>query len=135
MGIIKWEDKYSVGVESMDNQHKKLIQMINDVFDELRGEGKHERLMEIIEGLVEYTHVHFKAEEAVFEKFDYPETVEHKAEHEKFINQIADFKEGFEAGKIPLSMDIVAFLENWLFSHILGTDQKYSEFFNTNGIA
>ena len=53
----------------------------------------------------------------------------------KFINQIADLNEGFEAVKIPLSMYIVAFLENWLFSHILGTDQKYSEFFNTNGIA
>ena len=135
MAIIKWEEKYSVGIESMDNQHKKLVQMINDVFDELRGGGRHEKLMEIIEGLVEYTHVHFKAEETVFEKFGYKETAEHKAEHQKFINQINEFKEGFEGGKIPLTMDIVAFLENWLFSHILGTDQKYSEFFKENGIS
>ena len=65
MSLIKWEEKYSVGVESMDNQHKKLVQMINDIFDELRGGATHESLLKIIEGLVEYTQVHFKAEEAV----------------------------------------------------------------------
>ena len=134
MGLIKWEDKYSVGIESMDNQHKKLVQMINDIFDDLRSEGTHESLMKIIEGLVEYTQVHFKAEEAVFEKFGYEETEEHKEEHKKFIKQIADFKKGFEEGKIPMTMDIITFLEGWLFSHIMGTDQKYGEFFKDNGI-
>lgn len=135
MGIVKWEDKYSVGIESMDSQHKKIIQLINNVFDELRGEGKHARLMEIIDGLVDYTHVHFKSEETIFEKFGYSETEEHKAEHKKFITQLADFKKGFEEGKIPLTMDIVTFLEDWLFSHILGTDQKYTKFFKANGVS
>ncbi len=134
MGLIKWEEKYSVGVDSMDNQHKKLVQMINDIFDELRGGGTHESLLKIIEGLVEYTQVHFKAEEAVFEKFGYAETEEHKKEHEKFIAQVADFQKGFEEGKIPMTMDIITFLKDWLFSHILGTDQKYSSFFKDNVI-
>jgi len=79
--------------------------------------------------------VHFKAEEAVFEKFGYEETEEHKEEHKKFIQQIADFQKGFEEGKIPMTMDIITFLEGWLFSHIMGTDQNYSEFFKENGIS
>ncbi len=134
MSLIDWEEKYSVGIAEFDNQHKKLIDMLNDLYEAVKaGEGK-SKMSEIIEGLVDYTIVHLKSEEAVFDKYDYPDREEHKAEHQKFVDEVAEFQKGFENGSVTLTVEVMNFMRNWLFSHIFHTDKKYSAFLMSNGL-
>jgi len=134
MALIEWEDKYSVGVEAFDNQHKQLIKLINELYDAMKAGAAKEISSKIIEELVAYTVIHFQSEEKVFDEHDYEGTEEHKKEHQQFIDQVASFQKDFETGKVSLSIDIMNFLKDWLFSHILGTDQKYTSYLNSKGI-
>lgn len=88
----------------------------------------------IIDELIKYTVVHFKEEEDIFSKFSYQETDEHKAEHQNFVNEVAKFKEAFDNKKVVVSLEIMIFLRDWLYKHILKTDKKYMPFMKENNI-
>lgn len=134
MALITWDDSFSVRVAEIDQQHQKLVALINDLNDGMRqGKGK-EALAKIITGLLGYTVTHFKAEEKYFDQYGYPDKDQHKKEHGDFVQKVTDFKMGFEAGKLGLSIEVMDFLGNWLKKHIKGTDQKYSQFFNAKGL-
>ncbi len=134
MAIINWNDSLSVGVVEIDNQHKKLVSMLNDLSDAMKARKGNEVLGKIIADLLAYTKTHFAAEEKYFIKFGYPDTAEHKKEHAGFIQEITKFKADFDSGKISVSIDVMKFLSAWLQKHIKGTDQKYTKFFNDNGL-
>lgn len=134
MTLITWDQKYSVGIEAFDNQHKILIKLINDLYDAMKAGEAKDKLSSVLEELVQYTVTHFASEEKMFDKYGYPETKEHKEEHKKFVGQVAAFQEDFESEKVTLTMDIMNFLKNWLFSHILGIDKKYTKFLNEKGV-
>ena len=135
MAIITWDDSLSVNVSLFDNQHKKLIELINSLNEAMReGKGK-DVLQSIIKELAVYTVMHFKAEESYFKKYGYAETPQHMAEHKAFVDEVEKFKKEFEEGSIGLSVKVLTFLSNWLRNHIMGTDKKYSEFFNQKGVA
>jgi hemerythrin len=134
MALIKWDDSFSVNVAKIDQQHQKLILMINELHDAMKqGKGK-EVLGKIVNGLISYTATHFKTEEDYFNQFGYPETDSHKKEHIAFVQKVSEFKDGFEKGKLSLSIEVMNFLSDWLQNHIKGTDKKYSQFFNGKGL-
>jgi len=97
--------------------------------------GKTKQVLgETIDELVDYTKVHFREEEAIFEKYGYEETEEHKKGHQHFIDEIANFKKSFDANRITVSTKVMIFLRDWLYNHILKTDKKYMQFMQLNGI-
>jgi hemerythrin len=134
MGFIKWDDSLSVNVAEIDQQHQKLILMINELHGAMKlGKGK-DVLGKIVNGLIGYTTIHFKTEEDYFRQFGYPQADSHKKEHIVFVGKVSEFKDGFEKGKLSLSIEILNFLSDWLQNHIKGTDKKYSQFFNGKGL-
>ena len=134
MALINWNDSFSVNVAKIDQQHQKLVSMINELNDAMKqGKGK-DVLGKIINGLISYTANHFKTEEMYFEQFGYSETDSHKKEHSVFVQKVSEFKDGFEKGKLSLSIEVMNFLSDWLQNHIKGTDKKYSQFFNEKGL-
>ncbi len=134
MALVTWNDNLSVNVEEFDRQHKKLIALINELNDAMSvGKGK-DVLEKIVNELVRYTVTHFKDEEKCFARFRYPDTFNHRIEHLAFIRRVANFKNEIENGKLPLSVEVLSFMSDWLKKHIMGTDKKYSQFFNENGL-
>ena len=134
MALITWNDSLSVNVAEIDRQHKKLIDMINELNDAMKvGKGK-EVLGKIVSGLVSYTVTHFKTEERYFDQLGYPETDSHKKEHVAFVEKVTDLKNKFETRNLLLTIEVMDFLSDWLRGHIMGTDKKYSGFFNENGL-
>jgi hemerythrin len=134
MAFIEWKDSFSVGIKEIDLQHQKLIGMINNLHDAMRqGKGK-DVLGEIIKGLVDYAGTHFLTEEKYFDKFGYPEADSHIGEHTAFTQKVAEFKDGFNAGKVSLSITVMDFLSSWLRNHIKVVDKKYGPFFNEKGL-
>jgi len=134
MALIQWNDSLSVKVAEIDQQHKRLIAMINELHDAMKqGKGK-DVLGKIINGLSSYAVMHFSTEEKYFDRFGYPETESHKKKHVAFVKKVLEFKDGFEKGELNLTLNVMNFLSDWLKNHIMGTDKKYSQFFNEKGL-
>jgi hemerythrin len=134
MAMVNWNNNLSVNVGEIDMQHKRLIEMINELYEAMKiGKGK-DVTGKILNGLISYTATHFTTEEKYFAKFGYPDTVNHKKEHAAFVKKVNDFKEGFETGKVSLTIEVMNFLSEWLFKHIKVTDKNYSKFFNEKGL-
>lgn len=134
MPLLEWNDSFSVGVTEIEAQHKNLVSYLNDLhFAMTQGKGN-TILQSLLARLVDYTKTHFENEEKYMKQWNYPGYIYHKGEHDAFVKKVADFKTKFEAGQTTLSIDILIFLKEWVFNHILGTDKKYGPFFNKHGL-
>jgi hemerythrin-like metal-binding protein len=123
-----------VGVAKIDEQHKTLIALINGLDEAMRrGEGR-SVLRSTLDGLVNYTHTHFAAEESLFEAFCYPQIESHLEQHKEFIDRIDEFQRQYEAGQLMLSVDVMSFLGGWLLNHIRVCDRAFGPFLNQSGV-
>jgi hemerythrin-like metal-binding protein len=134
MSHIAWEEKYSVNIEVIDEQHKKLFAVLGNLFDGMGKEGKKEVLSATVGELVRYAVEHFATEEIFMQQYDYPGYAQHKKEHEAFKAKVAVFQKDLEAGKVTLSMEVMSFLTGWLDHHILKVDKEYAPFLNDKGV-
>ncbi len=134
MPLINWEESLSVKVLEIDNQHKKLVGLINALHDAMKERKANEALGGIIEELVNYAINHFRTEEDYFDRLGYLKASAHKKEHKDFVNRVAAFKDDFARNKIMLSMEIMEFLKGWLINHIKKIDMAYSDFFVEKGV-
>ncbi|MGB9623535.1 MAG: bacteriohemerythrin [Phycisphaerae bacterium] len=129
MPILTWSESLSVGVDEFDNQHRKLINMINALHDAMaKGQGR-EILGPLLDALVQYTATHFASEEKRMQQLHYPSYLQHKVEHDTLTRQVRDLKQRFDAGKTTITLEVMKFLREWLTNHIQGTDRKYGPFF------
>ncbi len=135
MALMEWNDKLSVGVAELDNDHKKLVAMLNDLYDSIKaGRGK-DKVGSILDGLVAYTATHFAREERFFAQTKYPATAEHMKEHAHLTAQVVAVQKKYKEGATSVvSLEVMNFLKNWLLSHIQGTDRKYGPHLNAGGI-
>ncbi|MFH1139936.1 MAG: bacteriohemerythrin [Pseudomonadota bacterium] len=132
--FITWTDALSVGVRELDAQHQELIRLVNVLYSALgSGQGR-QALKETLDGLVQYTKVHFAAEERYFHKFSYPERENHAAEHHKLVSQVLEFKMKVDSGQDMISVSLLNFLKDWLINHIQESDQRYGSFFHSRGL-
>lgn len=127
MSYFVWKDEYSVGVDEIDFQHKKLISIISELHSAMI-EGKSDSVIDdVLEKMRDYTKEHFSTEEGYMLKADYGQYIEHKSRHEKFIQKTETLVYDMKAKKKFISIDIMDFLRNWLSAHILGDDMKYKD--------
>ncbi len=125
MALIKWRDYYSTGVEYFDNEHKKLVGLINEMYEINRDHLGGGPTGKIINEVLEYTEYHFGHEERVFAKEGYADSGEHKQKHDELRKKARDFKEGFNRGEKDVVLNFYLFLREWLLEHILVCDNKY----------
>jgi hemerythrin len=134
MATITWSDSLSVKIESIDNQHKELFNLINKFYEGLKNEEKHANLIKLVYGLRDYTVYHFNKEEQLMKKHDYPEFEKHKKEHAFFINAVKDYIDRINSGKLLISIEITNFIKDWISNHIANVDKAYSDFFIKKGV-
>ncbi|MBI4849351.1 MAG: bacteriohemerythrin [Nitrospirae bacterium] len=134
MPFITWNEEYSVNIKEIDAQHKKLIELINNLFDKMRiGRGK-DVIGIILNELVNYTVYHFITEEKLLQEHRYPEYMQHKKLHSDLTKQVKELKDKFDHGDIIVTARTMNFLNRWLIDHIMGEDKKYSPFLNSKGV-
>lgn len=132
--FMPWGPNLSVGIPSIDEQHKKLVAMVNTIHAGIKqGIGK-DAAAKVLNELAEYTVFHFKTEEDYFDKHGYPETDAHKAIHADLVQKVLAFKEKFEKGYATVDFELLNFLKNWLQNHICITDKKYGPFLAEKGV-
>ncbi|MFA5845056.1 MAG: bacteriohemerythrin [Coriobacteriia bacterium] len=134
MALLEWNESLRVNVANVDEQHQQLVQMINTLHDAMADGRSKEIMGELMGGLIRYTVIHFGTEEAYFDQFGYPQAEDHKEQHRRFVAQVGDFKQGFDDGRLFLSMDVMDFLSEWLVEHIQGSDRAFGPFLNQHGV-
>ncbi len=128
MPFIEWSDRLVTGVREADEQHKKLVNLVNELYDAMKaGKGK-EVIDKILNELVSYANYHFNTEETLMSKYGFPELSAHKKEHEGFTAKVKEFLDKKAKGEATLTMEVMTFLKDWLVKHIMGTDKKYGPF-------
>lgn len=132
--FVEWRDEYSVGIESIDNDHKRLLNLINQLQTAAHYPTGGEFEQEAFEALVDYTKQHFNREEVLMETNGYPGFVAHKAEHVAMIKKVDAMLDEYKQHPQAAIEGAVQFLKTWLIKHINGTDQGYSQFLRDKGV-
>ena len=134
MTYFAWNEKYSVHIREIDEQHKKLVSLVNELFEAMQaGKGK-DVLGKVLSGLVTYTKSHFATEERLMRDHGYDEYLVHKQVHDSLTKKVLELNAQFQSGQTALTIQVSNFLKDWLTNHILGTDKKYSALLNRKGV-
>jgi len=126
--LIDWNDSYSVKNSDMDEQHKKLIDIINKLFKSFKEGNAQEILSEILNEMINYANFHLNSEEKLLFKYDYPEKDNHEALHQEFRNKTDELKSILHKKDDGTHYQLIEYLKNWWTNHILVEDMKYSDF-------
>ncbi len=133
MPLMTWNDSFSVGIPSIDRQHQVIINTINELHDLIHDGGTNGVLASILRGLASYTRVHFAYEEMLFKRHDYPSTADHRASHERLLRKVLMYKDRFNGGEKNIAPELLEFLKEWLYHHIMEDDMAYSAHLRERG--
>lgn len=125
MSILTWNDQLLVGLDSVDGQHQKLVELINKLDELVAVGGDSESMVATVGELADYTAYHFRHEEELMAAADFnPELfAKHSKEHRRFVDKIRGVQSEAEHDRSAISRDLLDFLVDWLCHHILKTDK------------
>ncbi len=132
--LLRWSENLSVGLDAIDSQHRTLIDLINELYKQIKSGATKDAVGEALDKLIDYTGSHFKYEEELFVQYKYPEQASHKELHHKLVSQVVDFQRQFKEDGKDISIELMEFLKDWLLNHIKKTDMKYSSFLRSKGV-
>ena len=139
--MFAFTDKYKTGIEMVDDEHRRLFEIIAETKDVIDSEflaDKYDHIMNLLDQLREYTEFHFKDEEVLMEKIGYPRLEVQKRAHAAFIERLVeiDFKDldNMDDNQQEYLLELIQFLVSWLSNHILGEDKKIADFVVKQGI-
>ena len=131
---MPWTQNLSVGVAIIDDQHKKLFEMADQLFEAGRNHKGKEQVGDMLRFLDAYTKKHFSEEEAYMLSIGYRDLAVQKKAHSDFMQQLASLKKEYEetGGSIAVIINANQMVVNWLISHISVQDKKIGEYSKNN---
>ena len=131
--MFVWKKEFELGIKSIDEQHKKLLELGNKINDLLiyhdENDDNYDEIYEVIEALRAYTVYHFRTEEELFLKYNYSEYKEHKKEHDDFIQFLKTINpEDIDVNQKEFLKKLLAKIVQWVFKHIITTDFMYKDY-------
>jgi len=125
----------SVGVGQLDDDHKYMISIVNELHDGIMEGHSKEVLGRVLHELIEYTKVHFGREQELFARTGYANAEVHISEHGDLIARVTNVVARYDSRPVAmLDLELMSYLQSWLINHIQGSDKKYSAWFNAHGI-
>ena len=134
MPFMSWSDDLSVQISSIDEQHRKLLSIINNLHDSMQLGKANTVMRRILAELASYTATHFAHEERLFRQYSYSNSISHQSSHASLVSQLKELQKQFDAGA-PISIKTFGFLKKWLTEHILKDDRAYSQFLRSKGVS
>ena len=127
--FVTWTEKLACGIKIIDDQHKELVNLVNEMFDHVTGNyvQEHDYFNRVIQEVVKYVKQHFAAEEKIMVAAKFEGYAEHKKEHENFIRTTVENIRDYQAGKRFTLSTFTRFLRDWILSHIAFVDKQYFE--------
>jgi len=125
---VSWSSNLSVGINEIDEQHKALISILNELHNAVRYNQGAGICLEIFDRLIDNTKTHFAVEENLLDMSDYPHYEDHHAEHTALLEEVQLIRNRVISGEIKISFKLLHFLRTWLTKHILGSDKAYANY-------
>lgn len=133
--LLHFEDGYKIGLNIIDQQHKKWIDIINSFYKAFKT-GESKKTIEInFAELLDYTEYHFGFEEKYLQDFKFENYEEHKKIHDNFSSTILDMLNKYKAGNDIAAVELLLYLKKWVKEHINMQDIKYIDLFKHNGLS
>lgn len=125
MTLLIWQDDMDTGIDIIDGQHRRIVEMINHLHITQKSMERF-AVGEVIDELVDYTLSHFAFEEELMEESGYSFGPAHKRVHDMFVRRVSEYRMRFEAGE-DIAAELKGMLARWLFNHIRGDDKAYAK--------
>ncbi|RKZ39980.1 MAG: hemerythrin [Gammaproteobacteria bacterium] len=134
--IIEWSDELSVGIQEIDEQHKVLVNILNELNAAIKTGRSFDIRVKLLDKIIEYTKTHFIVEESLMRILGYPKYEEHKQQHEILMVQVLEHRVKMTSleGSSLSSYDLLFFLRHWLSEHIMKSDKEYEPYFIQMGV-
>ncbi len=132
--LVEFTQPMETGIDEMDEQHKRIIDMANDIYKAFETNQNQKQIKELLRTFVDYSAWHFSNEERYFVEFEFENQEIHKKSHNTFTSKVQDFVKKFERGRVQAYHDIMIFVKNWLETHFTTEDQQYAELFKSKGL-
>ena len=134
MALMTWRSQYSVGVETLDNQHKAILRILNELHAaSLKGKAQ-EVAGPLLSQLVSLASEHFSTEERLMESTGFPGLAEHRAEHQVLAGKLREFVSRHQKGDAAVYTQLLHFLRDWLNNHMQSEDQEYAPWLRAHGV-
>ena len=132
MSVAHWSPNLSVGIEALDSDHQALIEVLNQLDAEVGQGAAHDPVASILDQLIANTESHFRREEAIMAREDYPNAEHHALIHQALLEEIREFRQRFAEG-MEIGPEITEFIKRWLISHIMESDQHLGGYLQGRG--
>ncbi len=135
MAKLNWDEQYLVGINFMDDQHKKLIQLMVDLWDSIENGKGRSVISPVLQNLLDYTRTHFVEEERSMIEHRYPEYDSHKTDHDRFVDEVMNAAKDYVEKRAVPTQKILHFLAHWLIEHIMVYDKKLGLYLKEKGVS
>lgn len=133
--LLSWTPNMSVGVAVFDEDHRRIVDLVNELHDAIEAGHSSQALGVVIDKLLDYACTHCRREEALFDQTGYPEAAEHRKEHEALYATAAGMKDRFQHDSSSrFALEVMNYMYGWLVHHIQGSDKLYAPHLNAAGI-
>lgn len=136
--MFEWSDKYSVNIEKIDNQHKKLFEIASDIYElaSLKDSYDHyDEITKLLNELKDYAVYHFNYEEKLMEQYGYGGLDDHKIEHMFFVKKLNKIEKiDIDNNQNEALLELINFVADWITGHILKSDMEYKPYLNGKGV-
>lgn len=124
MGLLHWEDRYSVGVAAVDHEHQELIELINRLYAEAIAQRSKDAVVGFFGDLFKAISSHFALEERFMRERGYDHLTQHKNDHERLLDEIRDIMEDYEASSRFDDRLLADALDAWFSRHFETHDAR-----------
>lgn len=134
MDLLEWDEKYSVGHEELDTQHKEWLRIMNELHASLVSiddQALEQVTTEALLAVIEYAETHFQFEEKLMEDAGYEDLEYHRKIHTHFHGKMNRLYDQHVGGQIVLNSQLMKTLQSWLIEHILSEDKKAGRWINS----
>jgi len=133
--LFKWSDDYSVHVQEIDEQHKVLVGLLNELHVAIIEHHGKNTSRAVLDRLAEYTRTHFLLEESLMRLTHFPGFEVHKRQHEELISQVQELQKKLDNENVTITFELLHFLKNWLVHHINESDKVLGAHVQNSGLA
>lgn len=131
--FLTWDESYSVGIAALDEDHKRLLNLINQLQTAAHYHTSDDYEKEAFDALIDYTKNHFQREEELLEKHGFPGLAAHQQQHQAMIAEVSQLVRAYQKNSDATIEKTINYLKEWLINHINGTDKEYGAFLNEKG--